>query len=65
VKELIQHELTAENLTTELQKLLQDENHRANVKRDLDELWTILSPGGAASAKTARIVFDFVAQNRD
>jgi lipid-A-disaccharide synthase len=60
VKELIQHELTAENLTKELQKLLQDEAHRAKVKRDLDELWTILSPGGAASAKTAGIVVDFI-----
>jgi lipid-A-disaccharide synthase len=61
VKELIQHELTAENLTTELRKLLQDEVHRAKVKHDLDELWTILSPGGAASAQTARIIVDFVA----
>jgi lipid-A-disaccharide synthase len=60
VKELIQHELTAENLTTELRKLLQDDTHRAAVKRDLEELWTILSPGGAASEKTARIIVGMI-----
>jgi lipid-A-disaccharide synthase len=60
VKELIQHELTAENLTIELRKLLEDPDYRAAVKQNLTELWNILSPGGAASEKTARIIVDMV-----
>jgi lipid-A-disaccharide synthase len=60
VKELIQHELTAENLTMELRKLLEDPDYRAAVKQNLTELWNILSPGGAASEKTARIIVDMI-----
>ncbi|MFN7686205.1 MAG: lipid-A-disaccharide synthase [Sphingobacteriales bacterium] len=47
VKELIQHDLTPENITTELKRLL-DPRQNAIVKIYLAELWDILSPGGAA-----------------
>jgi lipid-A-disaccharide synthase len=57
VKELIQHDLTPENLTTELRKLL-DPAQRAIVQKDLAELWDILSPGGAASENAARVILE-------
>jgi lipid-A-disaccharide synthase len=55
VKELIQHELTPENLSEELARLLDPTKHH-KVKADLAELWKILSPGGAASLQAARVV---------
>jgi lipid-A-disaccharide synthase len=58
VRELIQHDLTPENLTIELRKLL-DPATRTIVQQNLAELWNILSPGGAASANAAKIVVDF------
>lgn len=57
VKELIQHDLTPENLTTELRKLL-DPAQSTLIKQDLSELWNILSPGGAASENAAKIIVD-------
>jgi lipid-A-disaccharide synthase len=60
VKELIQHELTPANLSIELKKLLDDGVYRSEVQQNLTELWNILSPGGAASAKTAKIIVDMV-----
>ena len=58
VKELIQHDLTSENITTELKRLL-DPAQNAIVKKDLAELWDILSPGGAASANAAKIIVEY------
>ena len=58
VKELIQHDLTPENITTELKRLL-DPAQNAIVKKDLSELWDILSPGGAASANAAKIIVEY------
>jgi lipid-A-disaccharide synthase len=58
VKELIQHDLTPENITTELKRLL-DPRQNAIVKKDLAELWDILSPGGAASANAAKIIVEY------
>ena len=58
VKELIQHDLTSENITTELKRLL-DPAQNAIVKKDLSELWDILSPGGAASANAAKIIVEY------
>ena len=59
VKELIQNELTVENLTLELKKLLTDENRIRQIKNDYKELKNLLSQGGDASANAAKIIYDF------
>jgi lipid-A-disaccharide synthase len=61
VKELIQDDLTTNNLKTELGKLLYDEAHRNELMKNYRELWNILSLGGAASANAARIITTFAA----
>ena len=58
VKELIQQDLTPANLEIELRRLL-DPAQRAIVQKDLAGLWEILSPGGAASRKSASIITTF------
>ncbi len=58
VKELIQNDLTVENVKEELSKLLFDEAKQAQVKRDYEDLKNILSAGGNASANAAKIVVD-------
>ena len=60
VKELIQHELTAENLQQELQELLTNEKRRSQLKEDYEALKQLLSKGGHASANAAKIIFDFI-----
>ena len=60
VKELIQHELTAENLNNELQKLLTDEQRIAELKKDYADLKNLLSKGGHASAKAAESIIEFL-----
>src|SRR5687767_4055579 len=50
VKELIQNDMTAENLKKELQQLLTDENRIAAIKKDYTALKELLSQGGNASA---------------
>ncbi len=60
VKELIQNELTAENLKQELSLLLFDETKQRLLKKDYDELRNILSGSGNASANTAKIIVDSV-----
>ncbi len=55
VKELIQHELTVENLTKELKGLLYDEAKRKTLLNDYKELQNMLG-GGGASAKTAQLI---------
>jgi lipid-A-disaccharide synthase len=60
VKELIQHELTAENLKNELQKLLTNEQRIAELKKDYSDLKNLLSKGGHASAKAAESIIDFL-----
>lgn len=59
VKELIQDDLTTENLKSELNRLLNDEGRKFEVMENYKELWDILSQGGAASAKAAKIVIEF------
>ena len=60
VKELIQHDLTVRNIQTELNRLLHDQPALATMKEDYRVLWQLLSEGGHASAKAARIITDFV-----
>jgi lipid-A-disaccharide synthase len=56
VKELIQDELTTENLTSELRSLLEDEHKIKALKEDYALLKQKLSEGGKASGAAARIV---------
>lgn len=62
VKELIQDELTVNNLTQELTLLLTDEKKQAQLKEDYTALKTLLSKGGHASANAAQSIFNFLAK---
>ncbi|HTS44420.1 MAG TPA: lipid-A-disaccharide synthase [Puia sp.] len=60
VKELIQNELTVENLHRELKDLLENPQKQLQLKRDYEDLKTILSLGGKASANAAKSIVDFL-----
>jgi lipid-A-disaccharide synthase len=60
VKELIQHEMNVENLTSELRKILPGSAQREEVMNDYKQLKDILSAGGDASAKAAHSIIQFV-----
>ena len=62
VKELIQNDLTVENLKHELHELLTNEDRIDEMKKDYSELKRILSGGGNASAKAARSIIDFLSK---
>lgn len=57
VKELIQNELTVENLKKELRNLLYDKDKGRRLENDYRELKQILG-GGGASAKTATLIYE-------
>ncbi|MFM7710937.1 MAG: lipid-A-disaccharide synthase, partial [Ferruginibacter sp.] len=56
VKELIQHDLTPQNLRTELHKLLFDESERRRIEADYALLRSRLTEGSNASENAARII---------
>lgn len=56
VTELIQDQLTEENLVTELHKILSDETFRARQKADYDALWHRLGDKKASDEAAARIL---------
>jgi lipid-A-disaccharide synthase len=60
VKELIQNELTAENLQQELSLILTNEKRIAEIKQDYADLKHLLSQGGNASAKAAKSIYKFI-----
>ena len=60
VKELIQHDLTAEKITSELEKVLFDPQKRDQLKRDYLQLKQLLSEGGNASKNAAKSIYDFI-----
>lgn len=60
VKELIQDELNAENLSSALQDLLTNETRIAAIKKDYAALKQLLSQGGNASAKAAASIVNFL-----
>jgi lipid-A-disaccharide synthase len=62
VKELIQNDLTVENLKKELTTLLTDEKRIAELKTDYTALINLLGQGGHASAKAAASITDFLRQ---
>lgn len=57
VKELIQDEMNVENLTRELNRILKDQDTIRQMKKDYSDLKKLLSLGGNASEKAARIIF--------
>jgi lipid-A-disaccharide synthase len=63
VKELIQNDLTAENLKQELSALLTNVNKQQQLQADYTDLKKILSAGGNASENAAKIIFDVADKN--
>jgi lipid-A-disaccharide synthase len=62
VKELIQDQLTVENLSHELNLLLTDEAKQLQLKEDYAALKNLLSKGGHASANAAASIHTFMAK---
>ncbi|MBL7761902.1 MAG: lipid-A-disaccharide synthase, partial [Chitinophagaceae bacterium] len=60
VKELIQHDLTPENLHRELNDILNNDARIAELKKDYSDLTHLLSQGGNASAKAAKSIVEFI-----
>ena len=60
VKELIQDELTVENLKRELNLLLTDETKQEQLKKNYAALKNLLSKGGHASANAAASIHAFI-----
>jgi lipid-A-disaccharide synthase len=60
VKELIQDELTTNNLITELNDLLNNETRKKQLTDDYALLWDKLAAGGNASEKAASIICDMM-----
>jgi len=59
VKELIQHELTVENLSSELKKLTGDKPYREQIISDYKQINEKLG-GPGASARAAKVISDFL-----
>jgi lipid-A-disaccharide synthase len=62
VKELIQDDLTPENLRRELDDLLHNDNRRRQLNEDYQALKELLSKGGHASANAAASILRFMNQ---
>lgn len=62
VKELIQHDLTVDNLRNELHELLNNEQRKQLLKKDYAELKEILGARGDASALAAQHIVQFLQQ---
>ena len=62
VKELIQDELTVENLRYELNELLNNETKQQQIKEDYASLKNLLSRGGHASANAAGSIYNYLTQ---
>ena len=63
VKELIQDELTVENITVELKKILFDTGKQAQLEEDYTALRNLLSQGGNASANAAKSIYNYLARH--
>ena len=60
VKELIQDDLTVNNLVAELKQLLFDNDKKARLQKDYRELKALLTAGGNASANAARSIYNLL-----
>ncbi|HMG83857.1 MAG TPA: lipid-A-disaccharide synthase [Ferruginibacter sp.] len=61
VKELIQDELTVENVTKELKDILYNTQKQQQLQQDYTALKHLLSQGGNASANAAKSIYNFLA----
>jgi lipid-A-disaccharide synthase len=64
VKELIQNDLTVNNLVYELKNLLENPNRQKQLAADYKQLKEALSFNGDASENAARSIYRFVAENK-
>ena len=64
VKELIQGELTVDNITKELNEILSNPVKQQQLKNDYAFLKDLLSKGGNASANAAKSIINFLNQNK-
>jgi lipid-A-disaccharide synthase len=62
VKELIQHEMNATNLSNELKLILPGTQKREQLKHSYQQLKDKLQAGGHASYKAAQSIVDFLQQ---
>jgi lipid-A-disaccharide synthase len=60
VKELIQEQLTEKNLSSELKKILYNEDKQSQLREDYIALKNLLSQGGNASANAAKSIYHFL-----
>lgn len=60
VKELIQDNLTVENITGELKRILFDKQKRKQLEEDYSALRNLLSKGGNASANAANSIYQYL-----
>ncbi len=60
VKELIQQEMTSENIANELKDLVENEERKKELKKEYTALKTLLSQGGNASANAANSIFELI-----
>ncbi len=60
VKELIQHELTVDNVVHELNRILFDATTIQEIKHDYQQLKQLLEKRGHASARAAQSIIDFL-----
>ncbi len=65
VKELIQHELTTENLVRELKLITHNTEHRQKMIADYSALKELLSKGGNASTQAAKQIMKLVSKSID
>ena len=61
VKELIQNDMTVENISLELKKILFDPVKRLQLIEDYTALRDLLGRGGNASANAAKSIYRFLA----
>jgi len=64
VKELIQDELTVDNLRREMGELLADPARQQQLRKDYADLKDLLSQGGHASANAAKHIIDFMEEGK-
>ena len=62
VKELIQDQLTTENIEQELKDILYNTDRKRQLHADYTELRNLLKKGGPASQNAARIIYNFLHQ---
>lgn len=60
VKELIQNDLTAENISSELKMILSDPHQEKTMRKEYAELKQLLSKGGNASENAAKIIYNLL-----